>query len=142
MAKELKTKENDLPVEDFIDSLDNEKQKEQSYTLLELFKSISGSEARMWGGSIIGYGHYDYVYSSGQSGTWMRGGFSPRKGKFSLYIMSGFSHYGEILGRLGKYKTGKSCLYINKLEDVDLEVLKELIAGSFQFMKEKYPEGA
>ncbi len=140
MAQEPKTKENDASVVGFINQLENEKQKEQAHHLLKIFKDISGSEPSMWGGSIIGYGHYQYRYSTGREGTWMRGGFSPRKGKFSLYIMTGFDRYSELLSRLGKFKTGKSCLYINKLEDVDEAVLKELIKASFDHMQEIYPE--
>lgn len=137
---EAKTKENDASVEDFLNSLENEKQREQSFELLDLFKKISGSEARMWGDSIIGFGHYTYKYASGREGDWMRGGFSPRKGKFSIYIMTGFDNYGEILKGLGKFKTGKSCLYINKLEDIHRDKLEELVKGSFLGMAEKYPE--
>jgi len=137
---EAKTKENDASVEEFIQKLENEKQREQSFELLELFKRISGAEPRMWGDSIIGFGHYTYKYASGREGDWMRGGFSPRKGKFSLYIMNGFNNYGDILKDLGKFKTGKSCLYVNKLEDIDRDKLEELVKGSFQFMDEKYPQ--
>lgn len=140
MAQEPKTKENDASVLAFIENLENAKQREESKKLLMMFAEITGKKPSMWGESIIGFGHYQYRYSSGREGTWMRGGFSPRKGKFSLYIMLGFDKHTELLSDLGKFKTGKSCLYINKLDDVDEQVLKALIAASFKHMEEKYPE--
>lgn len=137
--KAAKTAENDASVEEFLKANLDERQREESLQILEIFKKISPDSPRMWGDSIVGFGHYTYKYASGHEDEWMRGGFSPRKGKFSIYIMNGFDDYGSLLAKLGKYKTGKSCLYIRRLEDIDLEVLESLIAGSFNFMAKKYP---
>jgi hypothetical protein len=130
MAYELKTKVNDASVEKFILSVDNEKRKEDALRLLDIFAEVTGEEPKMWGKSIVGYGSYTYKYASGQSGDWMETGFSPRKASMSLYIMNYLENYPDILDKLGKHKTGKGCLYINKLEDVDINVLKELIRRS------------
>jgi len=97
-----------------------------------------GKKPKMWGGSIVGFGEYHYVYASGQEGDWPVTSFSPRKTSLSLYIMAGFDNYGPLMEKLGKHKTGKSCLYVNKLEDIDLEVLKTLIAESKNYMESKY----
>lgn len=134
---DLKTKKNNSNIEDFLSSVDNEKRKADSFKILELMKKITNSDPRMWGASIIGFGHYHYKYASGRENDWFLTGFSPRKQSLTLYIVNGFSHYDEILGRLGKYKTSKSCLYINKLEDIDVKVLKELITASVDFLKSR-----
>lgn len=140
MAKnQNKTTVNDASVRAFLDTVSPEQKREDAYRIMEIMEELSGEEAKMWGSSIIGYGQYHYKYDSGREGDFMRVGFSPRKAKHSLYIMSGFSAYEDILARLGKFKTGKSCLYINKLADVDEEVLKELISASLDFMNERYP---
>lgn len=99
-------------------------------------EEITGEPAKMWGDSIVGFGSYHYKYASGQEGDWMLTAFSPRKQNLTLYIMPGFERYENLMKQLGKYKTGKSCLYIKKLEDVDLEVLKELIDLSVKQMRE------
>jgi hypothetical protein len=93
----------------------------------------------MWGSSMVGYGSYHYVYASGQEGDWPLCGFSPRKQNLVLYIMSGFERQAELMEKLGKYKTGKSCLYLRRLDDVNPDVLAELIRESVQYMREKYP---
>ena len=134
---ELKTQKNDSSVSEFLDKVNNAKRRADSYVVLELMKKITNSEPSMWGPSIIGFGHYHYKYASGRENDWFLTGFSPRKQSLTLYIMSGFKKYDEILSRLGKYKTGKSCLYINKLEDIDKKVLDELIASSVEFLKSK-----
>ena len=131
---ELKTKLNKANVEKFLNSVDNKKRKEDSFRVLELMKKITKKEPQMWGPSIIGFGSYHYKYESGREGDWFITGFSPRKQNLSLYIMSGFGKYNEILSQLGKHKTGKSCLYINKLDDVDLKVLEKLIRESVNYM--------
>ncbi len=140
MAYQAKTQRTNASVRDFIEAIENQKQKEEAYLLLELYQDISNYSAEMWGSSIIGFGSYHYRYASGQEGDWMRGGFSPRKGKHSLYLMDGFEQHGDLLKQLGKCKTGKSCLYINKLEDINLDTLKELIQASFDHMRKLYPE--
>ena len=96
---------------------------------------ITGEPAEMWGGSIIGFGSYHYVYESGREGDWFLTGFAPRKQSLTLYIMPGFEHYDDLLARLGKHKIGRSCLYINKLADVDMDVLRELVAESVSHMR-------
>jgi hypothetical protein len=131
---ELKTKVNDADVLEFLNSVENTKRRQDSFAILDIMSEITGEEPKMWGKSIVGFGSYHYVYASGQEGDWMAIGFSPRKQSLTLYIMSGFKAYDELLAKLGKYKTGKSCLYINKLEDVDEGVLRELIRESFLWM--------
>ena len=101
-------------------------------------KTITGEEPKMWGSSIIGFGAYHYKYDSGREGDMPKVGFSPRKQSLTLYIMNGFDRYEELMEKLGKHKTGKSCLYVNKLADIDEGVLKELITLSFHYMNEKY----
>ncbi len=134
---ELKTKPNDGKVIDFLNTIEPEKKKTDSLALLTLFKEVTNEEAIMWGGSIVGFGTYHYKYKTGREGDWFCTGFSPRKQNLTLYIMSGFSRYDELLKQLGKHKIGKSCLYINKLEDVDLTVLKQLIKESIEYISTK-----
>lgn len=135
---ELKTKPNHQSVTDFLNAIESEQKRNDSFELLDLMKSITNCEPKMWGDSIIGFGSYHYVYDSGREGDWFLTGFSPRKRNFSLYIMAGFTRYQELLNQLGKHKTGKSCLYINKLEDIDLNILQELIEESVKYMRDKY----
>ena len=127
---ELKTKKNEASVEGFLESVENEKRREDSFVVLKLMKEVTGEKPVMWGTSIVGFGNYHYKYASGRDAEWMKVGFSPRKKNMTLYIMDGFGSYNSLLQDLGKYSTGKSCLYINKLEDVDREVLKELVKQS------------
>jgi len=134
---ELKTKKNDASVMDFLNSVENDIRRSDALKVNELMAEISGEEPKMWGGSIVGYGSVHLKYASGRELDWMLTGFSPRKQSLSLYIMDGFKKYDELLSRLGKFKTGKSCLYVNKLEDVDLEVLKELIASSVKYLRSR-----
>ena len=132
---ELKTKQNDQSVEAFLNSVEDERKRQDSFIILELMKEATGEQPKMWGDSIIGFGNYHYVYGSGREGDWFLTGFSPRKQNLTLYIMSGFEEYDEFMARLGKYKTGKACLYINKLADVDLPTLKELVRQSTEHMR-------
>lgn len=131
---ELKTKPNDQNVEEFLNSLTDAKKRQDSFTILEIMKQVTQAEPKMWGSNIIGFGAYHYKYASGREGDWFLAGFSPRKQNLTLYIMSGFEQYDELLKKLGKYKTGKSCLYINKIEDIDLPTLKKLIQQSVEHM--------
>ena len=131
---ELKTKQNAGDVEDFIASVENPTRRADAGTLLEMMRSVTSDQGSMWGDSLIGFGSYDYTYKSGQSGTWFAVGFSPRKQNSVVYIMPGFEEQTSLLEKLGKHKIGKSCLYINKLADVNLEVLSQLISMSFQKM--------
>jgi hypothetical protein len=133
---ELKTRQNDQDVHEFLEGVSNETRKKDCYEVLELMRAATGVEAKMWGDSIIGFGSYHYKYASGREGDWFLTGFSPRKQNLTLYIMPGFDEYEGLMKKLGKYKTGKSCLYLNKLEDVDLAVLKTLIEKSVKKMQE------
>ena len=134
----LKTLVNDADVTDFINTVPDEVKKKDSFTLLEMFVEVTGEKPKMWGTSIIGFGQYHYKSErSKQEGDWPLIGFSPRKQNLTLYIMPGFDDFADLLSQLGKHKTSVGCLYINKLADVDLPVLKELIRDSYQAMKEK-----
>ncbi len=133
---ELKTQRNKGDVEAFLNGVSDEGKREDSFAVLELMKKITGEVPAMWGDSIVGFGSYDYKYASGREASWFLTGFSPRKQSLTLYIMAGFDQYAALLERLGKFTTGKSCLYIKKLEDVDLEVLGELIQRSIAHMSQ------
>lgn len=137
---ELKTKQNDASVDEFLGAVANERRREDAFAVLELLTRVTGKEPRMWGTSIVGFGSYRYRYASGRTGEWPRIGFSPRKQNLTVYVMPGFSSYDEILSRLGKHRTGKSCLYVNKLADIDMGVLEELVGSSLEAMAELYPE--
>jgi hypothetical protein len=127
---ELKTKVNDASIIDFLESIIDPHKKQDCYQLLELMKAAGVGEPKMWGDSIIGFGRQHLKYPSGRELDWFRLGFSPRKNALTLYNLGGFEDYQEMLGRLGKFKTGKGCLYINKLADVDLSILAEIINKS------------
>lgn len=129
---EAKTKPTELNAEDFISSVQDSKKRQDAFTLLSMMSDITQQPPVMWGDSLIGFGHYDYQYESGRKGSWFRVGFSPRKQNITLYIMNGFTQYQHLLAQLGKHKTGKSCLYINKLDDIDLDILKQMVALSYQ----------
>ena len=135
---ENKTQPTNQSVESFLNAVENEQRKKDGFEVLEMMKKITGEEPVLWGPSLIGFGNYHYKYESGREGDFFRTGFSPRKTALTLYIMSGFSRYEDLMQKLGKYKTGKSCLYVKKLDDVDREVLTALIKESLKFMKEKY----
>jgi hypothetical protein len=135
---EPKTQKTDASVTDFINAVEHEGKREDSFALLELMREITGEEPAMWGPSIVGFGAYTYKYASGREGEWPLVGFSPRKRNLSLYIMPGFDRYEALLDKLGKFKTGKSCLYVNKLEDVDLDILRELVRQSVQHVKDAH----
>jgi len=137
----LKTTPNKNSVEDFLNQVENEAKRNDSFKILELMTKATGETPQMWGDSIVGFGSYHYTYASGREGDWMLTGFSPRKHNLTLYIMDGFEESESLLKDLGKYKTGKSCLYINKLEDVDTAVLKKLVKASVAHMKKAYPTG-
>ena len=138
---EPKTTRNDDSVEEFLNSVEHEQKRKDAFAILDLMKEVTGDEPQMWGSSIVGFGSYHFKYASGREGDWMAVGFSPRKQNLTLYIMPGFEHYDELLGKLGKHKIGKSCLYINKLADVDQDVLRELVAHSVEHMKTTNQEG-
>lgn len=134
-----KTQPTDVAVADFIASVGHPTRRADAETLDAVFQDITGWAPRMWGPTIVGYGTYHYVYDSGREGDAPATGFSPRKANLSVYIMPGYADYGTILERLGKYKIGKSCLYINKLADIDLDVLRELIRTGLKDLDAKWP---
>ena len=134
MAAEPKTKPTDVPVADFIAAVDTPKRRADAEVVQQMLSEVSGEPPVMWGPSIVGYGSY-----RGPTGDWPIIGFSPRKAQLVLYIMPGFAERADLMARLGKHKTGGSCLYINKLEDVDQGVLRELAGHAVSWMREKYP---
>ena len=143
---ELKTKPTQIAVEDFIAAVDHPGKQADARVLDAIFRRVTGQEPQMWGPTIIGYGRYRYTYDSGHSGEMCRVGFSPRKPKHSLYLLctchdpEGDARAEQMLARLGKYSRGKACLYVNKLADVDLAVLEELVAHGWDTMNRLYPE--
>lgn len=137
---EIKTKQTDADVSEFIRSFANNEQKvNDGYELLQLIKMWTGFEPKMWGPSIIGFGVYHYKSDrSKQEGDWPIVGFSPRKAAISLYVYSGDPSKAHLLEQLGKYKMGKACIYVKKLSDIDLNTLKKLVDSSVEFVKRKY----
>ena len=127
-----KTVATDQDPKAFIQSVDHPTRRSDALVLLDLFAEVTGYQATMWGASIIGYGRYHYRYATGREGDFLATGFSPRKANLSIYIMPGYQDYSEILARLGKHKTGASCLYVNKLADIDQTVLRELIRAGLR----------
>lgn len=136
---ELKTKETDVDVIEFIESVESEKKREEAYRLLAIFTETTGLPAKMWGPSIIGFGKYHYQYKSGHEGEAPLVGFSPRKAKHSLYFASG-EWREPLLKEFGKHKAGKACIYVNKLDDVHEDILKKLITVSIEQLRKIYPE--
>lgn len=127
---ELKTKPTGASVTAFLNGIADEQKRQDAFTVLELMREVTGSEGKMWGNAIIGFGDTHYKYASGREGDWFLTGFSPRKQNLTLYINGGFAAHSELLGKLGKHKIGSGCLYINKLKDVDLVTLRELVRRS------------
>lgn len=134
---EIKTKATNVSVKKFIDSVDDEQKRKDSYVLVDMMKKITGEEPKMWGPSIIGFGKYRYKYESGHGGEMCIAGFSPRKAAFSIYLLPGNDRPPELMKKLGMYKMGKACLYVKRLSDVDLKVLEELIKISVNYIKKK-----
>jgi len=141
MAKyEPKTKETAVSVDVFINAVADERQREDAKQITAMMERLSGHPPKMWGPSIVGFGSYHYKYESGHEGEMARIGFSPRKGQTVLYIIDGYDKYADLLAKLGKHKTGKSCLYIKRLSDIDQDVLEQLCSNSLDYMAAKYPE--
>ena len=144
LASGYKTQETDSSVTDFVNKVENEQKRNDSFELIRIFKEATGHEPKMWGPSIIGFGSYDYKYDSGREGTSMSTGFSPRKAKLSLYLMGAYctpeaqAEQDRLFGLLGKHSIGKSCLYINALDQVDMGVLEQLIKNNWDLMNEPY----
>lgn len=136
---EIKTKPTEVSVADFIDSVENPVRRDEAKIVCAMMERMTGEAPRMWGPSIIGFGSYHYRYDSGHEGTMCRLGFSPRKAQLVLYILTGAAGEDEQLAKLGRHKTGKSCLYVSKLADVDMAVLEEMTRSALTYMNEKYP---
>lgn len=133
-----KTKPTAVSPDDFLASIEHPRRREDGLSLLDLFNRTTGLRPKMWGPSIIGYGRYYYKYDSGREGEFFLTGFSPRKSALTIYVMPGYRDLSEELNRLGKHKLGKSCLYINKLSDVKIEVLEEIIRDGLNHMRANY----
>ena len=134
-----KTVATDVEVEEYLSQVEPERRRKDAQRLDQIFREVSGFAPRMWGPSIVGYGRYHYRYESGREGDFLATGFAPRKANLVIYIMPGYTDFSAILARLGKHKIGKSCLYINKLDDIDLDVLKELIAAGIEDLGRHWP---
>ena len=139
---ENKTTKTEVDPADFIAAVEHPTRRADAEVLDDLFQNITGWKPCMWGPTIVGYGAYDYTYDSGHSGTSLATGFSPRKASQSLYIMPGYLEMTDLLDRLGKHKIGKACLYINKLADVDLDVVEEIVRRGLEDLGTKYPVSA
>ncbi len=135
---ELKTKPSDDDVEAFIDSIEPERQ-DDCRAIMKIMADATGAPATMWGASMVGFDRYHYKYASGREGEWFITGFSPRKRDLTLYIMAGFTRYDALLEKLGPHKTGKSCLYVKRLDDLHLPTLKQLVKQSVAHMRKTYP---
>ena len=136
---ENKTKATAVDPREFIETIEHKIRKADALVLLDLFTGITGYKPKMWGPTMIGFGRYDYTYDSGRSGSSLATGFSPHKASQSIYIMPGYQDYSAIMERLGKHKMGKSCLYVNKLADIDLTVLEELIQTGLKDLNGYWP---
>ncbi len=136
---ELKTQRNQDDVDAFLDAIDDERKREDAKALREMMAEVTGDDGAMWGTSIVGFGSYHYTYATGREGDWFKVGFSPRKQNLTLYIMSGFDEYEPMLERLGKHSTGKSCLYVKRLSDVDTDVLRDLVETSVRHIEATNP---
>src|SRR5688572_32795367 len=132
---ELKTKATTASVSDFLAAIEDDESREDCLAVMKIMKKATGAEPKMWGPSIVGFGDHRYKYESGRELDWFLTGFSPRKRELTLYIMPGFERYAELMSSLGKYKTGKSCLYIKSVADVDMKVLRTLVEESVKHMK-------
>ncbi len=132
---EPKTKPTGKSVKDFIDGIKDDVRRRDCRTIMKIMKKITKATPKMWGDSIVGYGSYHYTYASGREGDWFTAGFSPRAQSLTLYIMSGFKGHDALMKKLGKHTTGRSCLYIKKLDDVDLDVLEQLVERSVRHVE-------
>jgi len=138
---ELKTRKTNASPTAFLDAIEDDARRKDCAALVRIMKRVTKAPPRMWGPSIVGFGSYHYVYESGREGDWFLTGFSPRKRDLTVYIMAGFDRYDALLEKLGKHATGKSCLYLKRLDDVDLDVLEELIQASVEHLAKRYPAG-
>lgn len=136
---EIKTKATGVSVDAFLDAVPDSRRREDGKKVRDLMERLSGEPAAMWGPTIVGFGSYHYKYDSGHEGTMCRIGFSPRKAELVLYVLSGTDEEGGLLARLGKHRIGKACLYVKKLEDVDMRVLEALVSGALARMDQRHP---
>jgi hypothetical protein len=135
---ELKTKQTGASVEDFLAGVADEARREDCRALVRLMTRVTGAPPRMWGSGMVGFGRYHYKYASGREGDWFLTGFAPRKQDLTLYIMAGFDRYEDLMARLGRHKTGRSCLYVKRLADIDADVLDALVTASVAHVKQTY----
>ena len=135
---ENKTKATGASVTAFINSIDDKQKRADARKVAAMMHKATGKRAKLWGPSIVGYGTYHYKYASGREGDFLMTGFSPRKQALTVYVIPGFEHFETLMNKLGKYKTGKSCLYIKRLSDVDEKILEQLINRSVKYMREHY----
>ena len=135
---EIKTKQTVIKPKDYIAGLEDGPRKQDAMRLLSWMEKVTGLKGRMWGASIIGFGRYAYTYDSGHSGEMCMTGFSPRKANMVVYILPGYQDLSETLARLGKHKTGKSCLYLGSLDKIDMDVLEEIVLGGVAYMRKNY----
>ena len=135
---ENKTKATGASVTAFINSIDDRQKRADARKVAAMMRKATGKRAKLWGPSIVGYGTYHYKYASGREGDFLMTGFSPRKQALTVYVIPGFEHFETLMNKLGKYKTGKSCLYIKWLSDVDEKILEQLINRSVKYMREHY----
>jgi hypothetical protein len=135
---ENKTKATKASVTEFINTIEDRQKRADARKVAAMMRKATGKRAKMWGPSIVGYGTYHYQYASGREGDFMIAGFSPRRQALTVYILAGFGRFDALMAKLGKYKTGKSCLYIKRLSDVDEKILEKLIDGSVKYMRKNY----
>ena len=136
---ELKTRPTDASVAQFLKAVPDDTRRDDCWTLLALMERVTGSRAVLWGASIVGFGTYTYVNTTKKPADWPITGFSPRKANLTVYVMPGFDRYADLMAKLGKHTTGKSCLYIKKLADIDMAVLEDLVRESVARMRTQYP---
>lgn len=140
MSYELKTKLNDADVEAFLEKIPDSQKRQDCKDICKLMQQVTEQPPKMWGSSIVGFGSYHYKYSSEQEADWLAIGFSPRAQNITLYIMNGFDAYDDLLQKLGKHSTGKSCLYVKRLADIDMAVLQDLVRQSYSYVQKMYAD--
>jgi hypothetical protein len=136
---ELKTQPSDDDVDAFLDAIADEQKRSDAHELRRMMAEVTGDDGAMWGTAMVGFGTYHYRYASGREGDWFQVGFSPRARAHSIYIMAGFDGYDQLLDRLGKHSTGKACLYVKRLDDIDRDVLRALIEASVEHIRAAHP---
>ena len=135
---ENKTQSTKASVARYLDGIADKQKRADCKAVAKMMRAVTGKNAKMWGSSIVGYGTYDYIYASGREGSFFVSGFSPRAQNIAIYVMSGFSKHDSLMKKLGKHSTGKSCLYIKKLDDIDAKVLGSLVESSVKYMRKTY----